>query len=271
MKNIIKRTYLLLLLTLLFAFGLCGCTDSDSRVIVDEKYIEAELQERYGIEFVCDSVKYSQHMYKAICHPQNDMSVSFECMYGESGSFGYDFYVGMLLAKEEEQFFTECIGNGLGESYIHCTALMMMALNGSELEDSTIQICGLIKNGEFTTKKAFEISPIDKVSFYIYVNSDTATNDYGGEYDVLEKAVSQLVEKYQEQYDLDIEVNMRIYYLNAGDYKSVISYYQSLNNDINIDRSSKIVIKLGIPNDHTTEDLWLTREEYIVKREEMNK
>ena len=50
-----------MLMMALLILGLCGCADSDSRVIVDEKYIEAELQGRYGIEFVCDSVNYSQH------------------------------------------------------------------------------------------------------------------------------------------------------------------------------------------------------------------
>ena len=63
-----------------------------------------------------------------------------------------------------------------------------------------------------------------------------------------------------------MEADIDIYYLNSEKYESISTHYQSSYNGINIDRSHKITIRLGIPNNHTTEDLWLSKDEYIEKR-----
>ncbi len=268
-----KQNYLLMLMMALLVLGLCGCTDSDSRVIVDEKYIEAELQERYGIEFVCDSVKYSQHMYKAMCHPKDDSSLSFSCMYGEDGSFGYDYFVGKIIAKEEETYFSRILNESLDQCFVRGAYAMIIDDGYKDFTEGNTEICELIKEDNFSFEKAYEISPINGLSFYIYLNESNIEIGYDDEYDILENVVHEIVSKYHDIYKLDIYVDMVIYYLSAEDYEKVYEYYIMNKGDINDIQFENYLIQMqmGVPMDNVTQDLWLSKDEYAAKREDINK
>ena len=270
MNIIRKHICYISILAAIMLISLCGC--AQSRPVVDEEYIEAELQERYGMEFVCDSLKYSQHMYEAICHPVNDPSLSFDCMYGEDGSLGYDFYVGAIIAKEESACFSDNIGNELGESFSQCAYAIIIDKGVSGYTEGNLNICELIKNNTFSIQKVYEICPIDSLFFRIFINERYCNDDYGNEYDVIKNAVDMMVLKYRELYGLDIYIDMDIWFLDDLDYKQLVDGYDDINADFEeiFDRSELISLQMGIQKDFVTKDLWLSREEYISVREGTN-
>ncbi len=269
MKMLRKRIVLVSVLIMFLLCVCCGCTNE--KTVVDEKYIEDELQERYGMEFVCDSLNYSQHMYKAICHPVEDASLQFSCMYGVDGSLGYDFYVGAIIAREESKSFSDYIGEGLGESYVRCANALIIDEGVPGRIESNVAICDLIKENSFTIQKAYEIDPIDRLFFYIYIDNQIGDRDYGEEYDIIEDAVEKMVSKYNELYGLDIYIDMDICFLDDKYYQQLVDEYDDVNADLKelLNHSTIISMQMGKPKDYVTKDLWLSREEYICAREAM--
>lgn len=269
MKMLRKRIVHVSVLIMFLLCVCCGCTNE--KTVVDEKYIEDELQERYGMEFVCDSLNYSQHMYKAICHPVEDASLQFSCMYGVDGSLGYDFYVGAIIAREESKSFSDYIGEGLGESYVRCANALIIDEGVPGRIESNVAICDLIKENSFTIQKAYEIDPIDSLFFNIYVNNSICGDDYGKEYDIIEEAVEKMVSKYEKLYGLEIFIDMDVFFLNDQYYQQLVDGNFEINEDLRelLDHSAKVSLQMGIPKDYVTKDLWLCREEYISARENM--
>ncbi len=269
MKMLRKRFVFVSVLMMVLLCICCGCTNE--KTVVDEKYIEDELQERYGMEFVCDSLNYSQHMYIGTCHSAVDPSISFECMYGENGDFGYDYYIGAIISREEEEFFTSCLNKYIKNVYTKCAYAIIVDDCTPDDSDGDLLICDMVKNGTFTIEKVYDIHPISRLSFKIFIDDSDEQLSYLDEYKIIENSVDELVRKYKELYELDIYVDMCIYFLNSSDYESVYKYFNCGNENINVDalNSNIIQIEMGIPKDYVTEDLWLSSSQYIARRREM--
>ena len=122
------------------------------------------------MEFEIDSITRGVNLYHATCYPKDDPDLRFGCMYGDDGSFGYDYYIGMLIAREEEAFFADSIGDGLGQSMVYCTSVMIISDVDKESDSADYKLCELIKNGSFSIKEAYEIKPVRDIGFYIFIN-----------------------------------------------------------------------------------------------------
>ena len=89
----------------------------------------------------------------------------------------------------------------------------------------------------------------------------------------MEKTTDDLVDKYNELYGLDLQVNIDVFFLDNSDYEFLIKSFETDNRRTSqiMNNANPIRIEMGIPKQYVTEDLWLTKDEYIEMRKEMNK
>ena len=267
--KIIKLTSILLFFVLSI-MCICGCRYTSPII---QRVIVSDLKTRYGLDFNIISIVKDGRVYRAVCSPDEDLTLRFGCMYSDEGEFGYDYYVGALIAREEEQLLKEQIGNEFGDVFVKGSFPIIITEDTYEDDDKSLLICDLIKNGEFMIKKAYEIHPISELAFYIFVNSSDKNLDSGMEYDILQNAVNNTVSRYYEEYGLSIYIHMYIIFLEDNQYKDLINNFENSNSIDNLESSeienNSIILEMGIPGENISSNLWLSREEYIEKRRDM--
>ena len=259
----------------IFLYLIAGCVNSPSTM---SKIIEKDLEERYGGDFEMRSIKKIGGSYEAVFFPTDDPSMNFDCMYGDDGSFGYDYYVGTIISHKDSEFLMERITTGLGEVFVFGSPFLLID-NGSPQYESNIEICDLIKNGTFSIEEAYEISPVKNLLFFIFINtSDNAyVDDAGTEFDVISEAVNALIEKYKTDYNIDVDVRLWIYILDNDSFEKTKDYFLVNSNmretyEYEIEcASNHIVFHKYTSDDNTSSNYELTRDEYIEIRKEMNK
>ena len=259
----------------IFLYLISGCVHSSSTV---SKIIEKDLEERYGGDFEMRSIKKIGGSYEAVFFPTDDPSMNFDCMYGDDGSFGCDYYVGTIISHKDSEFLMERITTGLGEVFVFGSPSLLID-NGSPQYESNIEICDLIKNGTFSIEEAYEISPVKNLLFFIFINtSDNAyVDDAGTEFDVISEAVNALIEKYKTDYNIDVDVRLWIYILDNDSFEKTKDYFLVNSNmretyEYEIEcASNHIVFHKYTSDDNTSSNYELTRDQYIEIRKEMNK
>jgi len=260
-----KYKYIILISLILTCFAGCKFVIHNYSEEEISEMIVSDLNDRYGEEFTIDSLIKGTHLYDAKCHPINDPSLWFLCMYGEDGSYGYDMYVGSILAKEETRDFKSSLGSGFKDALVKCNSVLVVS------NDSNLSMCDLVKKGELSAENAYKIDAIRKLSFVIFLDRSLIIEDYGSEYDHIEEAVNAIVDKYKNEYELDIYVDVEIFYINKKYLSTIEEYLNTGVGEIDeiVDGAKTIRLEMGTPTDNITLDLWLTREEYIYRREEV--
>jgi len=266
-KRKTKQFSVFVLTALVFVVCLTGCRNSKKELA--EKF-SAYLKRTYQKEFVVESVTInndsSTRAYEAICYPADDPGTRFEVSCNERGIISWDLYPGAIMAREEEKFFSESIGEGLGESIVKCKPFY---LNDTWTDYPKLWDC--IRAGTFDVKTAYSFYPVvDYMTFTIYLNADTCEEDYGKEYDSIGNAVNDMVEKYHDLYGVDLEVCIDIYNLDGVTYQSVKDYYENPSKELElyyilID-ARWFEMKMRDDGEGTC-GLDYTRDQYIAKRE----
>ena len=118
-KHIVK---LKLIILFIFVPFLSSCTALRDRLSMEEitKVIEADLNERYGTDFIVDSIESGSNLYNVRCHPVDNPTLWFDCMYSDNGTYKYDFYAGTIIAEEENKFFADLLGESFGNAVVRC-------------------------------------------------------------------------------------------------------------------------------------------------------
>ena len=115
----------------------------------------------------------------------------------------------------------------------------------------------------------YELNPITNLGFSIYINKLYGLSAEE-EYDALNRAVEDIVNKYKEKYNLDLYVRMDLFFLSNEQFQKVVDYYEVGNQENDIEdilkNSDRIIMEMGVPTGDITEDLWLTKDDYIEMR-----
>ncbi len=266
----------LFIISCLCCISACSIDFGSSQEEKRKNVILNDLENRYGEEFEIESIYRDGDGYKAMCYPANDKELKFSCLYGKDGSLGYDFYVGALLAREETDCFRSSIGDKLGEIYVKGTYVLAISEGVPNRTNSNLSICDLIKKGDYSIRDIYDIYPINSIGFRVFIDksSEVYSDDAESEYDVFAEAVNELVTKYRDDYGLNIFVSLEIYFLNEEDYKVVVEYFKtgkyedSYKSVINCTKC--LIMEMGTPTESVTEKLWLTKTDYVAKKEAFN-
>lgn len=266
----VKQISLFLLLSILMVI-LTGCRT------VQEKILD-NLENAYGTEFEMESFARVGAVYEPICYPVDDPSLLFGGCYDKNGEILMDDYVGALIGKEDSLYLQECIGDDLGESYI--SRGMGGNLFVTHDTNKYRPVLDLFIHDDYSSKQVYriikELNSKYKESYYfiILIDTDNSELEYSEEYDVLENASESLIEKYTDDYGIDIGVNYIVYFLDDEEFgigKEMLEHYHSRINTFNHYLSDENYICFA--TDNNNEDLvWttiLTRDEYINEREKL--
>jgi hypothetical protein len=217
------------------------------------------------MEFVCDSLSINGGGVFFQCHPLSDSTLIFSG-FGDSSSgyIDYDTFPGAIIAKDDARLFLEYLDDRLGKALVY----------GIPYIQGNIQNSRLISSGEFTLDELHEVSYYPHIFLYIVVDSsdDSYICTPEMEYAAITDASNKLVSLYREQYNQDVCVNLRLFFLNRDDFAYAESYFEthiSLDDDYKVlNHSKEIVIEIGSTDIDQVYDLQrLSREEYIDKRE----
>ncbi len=263
------RYFFLVILIFAISIGLSGC--GYPRIVM-KQVVKSDLTQRYGEEFVIDTIYREGAAYHVICHLKDDPTVIFECLYGDYGELGYDKYLGALVSREDSLFLSEQISSELGDIYI--SGIPSFSIYDSETD---LSICELYKEGGEWSEKIYEEKDVELLIFYVLINESTESfidNPYD-EYECFKRAVDELVKKYIDKNNQSIRVSFFVYFLNDVDFDYSIDYLQShirldsyYSQRIN-EANNYIVMEMGTQTANATQDLWLTREQYIELRKEI--
>ncbi len=255
----------ILILGLMMAlFGLTSCHTKEGL----EKQITQALENKYGMEFSCESLSINGGGATFVCYPSNDPSLLFDGLAdSKTGEIGYDHFTGALFAKEDSRIMTELLSDKLGKVYIYGTP---EHLGGSYVES-------IIRRGNYNLEdlKGGQLS--HNLFFYIFIDTscDSYVDDPGKDYDALFESVTEMVEYYKETYERDICVDMHIYYVDDEDLAFAKEYFQThvtvyFDFNTQIGHKKMIALQMG-PEDNGKYygSLRKTRDEYIEERERM--
>lgn len=261
-KRKIKQLSAFILTALVFVVCLTGCRNSKKELA--EKF-SAYLKQTYHKEFVVESVTANEYWYEAICYPADDSTMRFNVECDKRGSISQDYYVGAIVAKEEEEFFLESMGDGLGESIVRCEPLFFLNSFNRELLDC-------VRNGTLDAQTAYQYHKVyDWMNFTIYLNADACDEDYGKEFDSIEKAVNDMVAKYHDLYGVDLEVDIHGYLLDSVTYQSVKDYYENPSKELELFYilvdAHGFYMEMGNIGETRTAGIIYNRDQYIAYRE----
>ena len=238
--------------------------------------VEDQLKERYGKEFCSQGLIEVEGGYNSVCYPEDNPKQLFEASFKENGEVYYDDYVGAMIADHEAELFSQEIeGNDI--LYVHGYRYGRLSVNRLE---SFNNIALHIRQNKFQYEEYFESLKsetgkdfVTYSSLYIFMKSD----DNPDEYDRFEKASNIIISEYKERYDLDIWVQVTVIFVDDPNYYDKAEQYYMKHADINSFQEdelkgwtdNRIVMGFG-DSKYIPESLYISKEEYTKKLEEMN-
>ncbi len=263
LRHILKTC--LILCVLLTIFPLTSC---HIRRGLENKII-SNLEECYNTEFECESLRTDGGGAFFVCYPTDDPSLHFDGMAdSRSGGISYDRFVGAIIAKEDTKLMTEYLSKSLGDIYVY----------GAPVHQTGSRAARVIRRGDYTIDDFMDYASCSNLFFYIFIDktSDSFKDDPGKDYDLISGSVDSMVKYYNEKFNLDICVDMHIYYVTDKEIefaKNFFSTHTEADYEFNQSVSPNHLITLQMgpeSNGHFSQTLRLSREEYISKRERMN-
>jgi len=244
---------------------------------VQEKILD-NLKAAYGTEFAMESFARVGAVYEPICYPVDDPSLLFLGVFDKNGEILMDGYVAALIGKENSLFLQECIGEGLGESFISRGM-------GADMLDYDSEECGPILDmfiqDNYSSDKVYGIikdlhSEYDESYYFIILVNDSHTSniEYSEEYDVLRNASEMLIKKYKDDYGIELGIIYGLYFLEDEDYayaKDVLEHWHSRINTFDKYISDENGIWFATDNNNV-DLVWtriLSQNEYVIEREDM--
>ena len=261
--NFIKMVFIICFISFIFVITSCQIKPSL------ESKICKSLEEKYGIEFECESVGVDGGAAFFICYPTNDPTLHFDGdADSETGYVSNDTFIGAIYSKSDANLMTETLSDELGEVYVY----------GRPKHHGLPDAEQVIQFGDYTLeelRKNTSMSP--NLFFIIFFNTtnDLFIDDPGHDYDSISLAVDDLVKYYKEAYEKDICVDMHIYYVNDSEFIYAKDYFKTnLTTSIEfaerLNYKNCITLQLGPEdNGYYSDTLRLNRDEYVNERERM--
>ena len=266
MKKENKKLYFWLgIILILFLFFFC----TTSNIFLVGK-IKWNLWKKYGTRFECESLIVEGNAANFTAYPRYDSALRFNGLAdSRDGSIEFDEYVGAIIAKEDTRVISEMLGDALGESFVYGSPVIR---NGRFVGQYEAE---MIKDGSYTLEQLYRLSSGYKF-FYIVINvtDDRYVYNPGAEYDLLEQTINEMSKTYYERYGKDVCADLHIYFVDEElfDYsKEYFNTHTETTHDFNLRVSPNylLVIEMGPLEEYSSNNIRLTREQYIEQREEI--
>ena len=246
--------------------SLTGCKPSTDEV-------EESLKDRYGKDFYVGGLTPIDGGYSCLCYPIDNPQQLFDARINKDGSIYYDKYVAAMIADYYADYFEGDLDGLDGEIYVH--GYRKGLLDNSESDN---EVSELIKNKSFSFEDFYKAQNEKKggkintsSDFYIFISG---SEDYKKEYEKLKNASYKVIDDYKNRYDLDIWVQLKIFYISHDDIDRPKQYYsqhadiKSLHEE-SLKNWTRNEIDMGFGElDKVPSDFNFTEEEYVEKRKE---
>jgi len=233
-----------------------------------EKKIISNLEDCYNTEFECESLRTDGGGAFFVCYPTEDPSLLFDGMAdSRSGGISYDHFVGAILAKEDTKLMTEHLSQNLGDIYVY----------GAPVHQTGPGAAMVIRRGDCSTEDFKGCITCPNLFFYVLidVSSELFIDDPAYDYDVFSESVDTIVKHYKDLYEVDICVDMHIYYVTDNEIEYAKNFFSTHTEadyvfNQSVSPNYLITLQMGPENNgHFYRTLRLSKEEYIEKRERM--
>ena len=263
-KNRQRFSIIIFLFVLLI---LSGCSRSPLMI---RGIITSDLEERYGKNFDISSLYKEGDAYYAICHPKDDKSLNFKCMYDSEGEFVFDHYIGAVISRKNTELFKEEIGTELGEVFIYESP----DFGVHDDTDNIDVICDSIKNDTSEYEKYFAWDG-SQLFFYIIINKSCTLYEYDPvkEYEVIKRAADKIINLYYDEYGVKIHINMHIFFCDQKDFDYSLRFFKNhtISNgllEIHVD-AQMIQLDIGDTESGYPRDARMTVDQYVEEREKI--
>ncbi len=223
-----------------------------------EETIKKALRDRYGEDFNVHEIDCFENSFRAIVSPTNNKGLLFYAEINNDGSGLEDHYYNAyasflmqkLLKEELKQFFPD--------SYIRAE-INGMHVKNQELDFRNMTIEEILDNSIISDE--FGYLGVD-----IYINEEKGTNkEYEKEYDFFSEKVTNYVNEKKL-----LPIGVCFWYVQEDSFDRIVQYYEE---DIDYDSYFQEQIRGEYKKEIVpfTEKHFTTKEEYIKKREEIEK
>ena len=158
----------------------------------------------------------------------------------------------------------------MGESFIYGSPVIR---NGRFIGQYEAK---LIKSGNFSIDQLYCLSSGYKF-FYIFINTsdDRYVYDPGSEYDLLNDSINEMSQMYYDVYGKEVCAVMHIYFVDEDLFDYSKEYFKTHTEathafNLQVSPNNRVVVEMGSLQEYSSDNLRLTRDEYIEKRERMN-
>ncbi len=228
--------------------------------------IRSNIWRRYGKIFTCESVIKDGGGAYFVCYPTSDPQMHFDGLAdSKNGNIVYDKYIGAIFAKDDAENLQKLLDASYNNVYVYGVPVAR-----SDFLSETIKKAK-------TIDELHEKDHIGYLCFYVFINisDESYVYDPQGEYDVLENCVNELIEMYKAKYNQDVCADVRLYYVTGSEYDYAKEYFRThvsggFEFNVNVRPDYEIPIQFGVQNTYYSENMRLTKEEFIEERERVN-